>query len=466
MKFRIITILIITLLCVEKAKSQFTQDMFDEITEFVETERKAYSIPNVVVGITNSEGTIYLNNFGNGEIDDLYLIGSNSKSFTALGILILQQKGLLDINNPVKNYLSWFKYEKPGQSDRVTVKDLLNQTSGIPKKLGMSKPGSIEEFQQLLKQISPQNGSIGKFEYSNLNYQLLGLIIEKVSKRKYAEFLKEEVLSPLNMSKTFATYNETVQNGLIPSYQYLLYYPFLPKSINFQNYEVPSGFISTTTEDMGHYLRSLINSKNSMQNSIFDQNITDQLFKPGTEKNFSYGMGWYVIRNWKGYEMYIHGGQTQSFSSSMQIIPKLGVGIIIMSNINNESTVNNMAFAISRILAEKERTEYSKTNFYLMQSIPFIALLILLVLFFRLKRWIKLKFPIGINKRVLPNIWLLSGLGFGLFWVIYFPIAFSTPLMAIVDYEPSSGYSIIMVTIGIILNSILAYFNKTRKNLS
>ena len=469
MKYRKLIILIFALLFWANGISQNRQNVFNEITEFIEKERKSYNIPNVVVGITNTDSILYLQNFGKGEIDDLYLIGSNSKSFTALAILLLQEKGILDINLPVKNYLPWFKYKSSEQSDNVRIIDLLNHTSGIPRKSGMYEPNSNIEIKEyyadILEQISPKNNNIGNYEYSNLNYQLLGLIIEQTSKKKYSELLKNEVFEPLNLNKTFATKNETEQYGLIESYQYLLYFPFLKKSVDYNDYTVSSGFIASTADNMCLYLRILMNSKDTLQNLIVNQNITNQLFKPRVEKGSAYGMGW-EIRKWEEFERFKHDGLTQSFSSSMLILPELEIGIVIMTNVNNLPSTIEMADGILRILTDKERVEYSKVGFYLRNSLPLFALWVLIVLFFRIKQWIRLKFPIGINKGVLSNMWLIIGVAFGLFWVIYFPVAFNTPLFAIIDYEPNSGYSLITLTIGIIINSLIGYFNKTRKHFA
>ena len=469
MKYRILIILILITLIAEKGTSQNSQNVFNEITEFVDTERNAYNIPNVVVGITNADSIIYLQNFGTGGIDDLYLIGSNSKSFTALATLILQQKGLFDINDPVIKHLSWFKYENSEQSDKLTVKDLLNHTTGIPRKLGMYEPHRNREIQQyysgLLDQFSPEISNIGNYEYSNLNYKLLGLIIEQVSNKKYSEFLKDEILKPLNLNETFATQNESEHYGLIESYQYLLYFPILQKSVDYNEYIVSSAFISSTAENMCQYLRTFMNTKDSTQNLIVGQSITNQLFNPRTDIGSVYGMGW-EIQKWKEFERYKHDGLTQSFSSSMLMLPELEIGIVIMSNINNSPSTIEMADGILRILTDKERVEYSKTGFYLRNSLPLFALLVLIVMIFRVKQWIGLKFPVGFNKRILSNIWLILGVAFGLFLVIYIPVAFNTPLLATLDYEPNSGYSLIILTIGIIINSLIGYFNKTRKHFA
>ena len=464
-KYKLVFLIIIFV--TTKGFCQYGSDLFEKVSEFVESERKANNIPSVVVGITDKDKIIYLNSFGKGEKDDLYLIGSNSKSFTALAILILQENKSLDIDKPVREYLTWFKYLNSEHSDKITVRDLLNHTSGIPRKLGMYEPNKKAEIQEffsnLLEQV-PKTNKIGQFEYSNLNYQLLGLIIEKTSGKKYSEFLKDEILKPLNLNKTFSTQKESEQHGFIPSYQYVLYYPGITKKINYDDYAVSSGFISSTASDMCRYLRALMNVNDSTQDGIISKNISDQLFKPRTDIGSLYGMGW-VIQNWEEYKRFRHDGATQSFSSDMLIIPELEIGIVIMSNVNNSPSTNEMADGILRILTNKERIEFSKTNFYLRNSLPLFAVCVLIVLFFRLKKWIRLKFPVGIKKSFLPNIWLIFGIVFGLFWIIYVPFAFDTPILAIIDYEPNSGYSLIVLTIGIIISSLIGYFNKTKSTL-
>ena len=354
MKYKTLIILVFAILLGENGISQNRQNLFDEITVFVEKERRANNIPNTVVGITNADSIIYLKNFGNGEIDDLYLIGSNSKSFTALAILILQEKGLIDINEHVTKYLPWFRYDNSEDSDKVTVKDLLNHTSGIPRKLGMYEPSNYSEIQlyysDLLKHISSENNIVGEYEYSNLNYQLLGLIIEKVSNKKYSELLEYKILEPLNLNKTFATQNETERFGLIPSYQYLLYYPILPKRIKYNDYVVSSGFISSTASDMCHYLQALMNGNDSTRNSIISKNITDQLFESRADIGSKYGMGW-EMREWKEFKRFKHDGLTQSFSSSMLILPELELGIVVMSNINNSpSTMKLRSYILENVI--------------------------------------------------------------------------------------------------------------------
>jgi hypothetical protein len=200
-----------------------------------------------------------------------------------------------------------------------------------------------------------------------------------------------------------------------------------------------------------------MNSFNVNGKSLVDREITLQLFNPRRDIGSSYGMGW-EIREWKGYQRFKHDGLTQSFSSSMLILPELDLGIIIMANINNSPLTIELADGILRIITDKERVEYSKTGFYFRNSLPIFAAWILIVLFFRIKKWKKSNFRVGVTRKIIPNLWLMLGTGFGLFWVIYFPVAYNTPLFAIIDYEPNSGISLVILTTGIILNSLIGYF--------
>ena len=451
-----------------KGNTQDLKSYFNEMTSFIEQERKEYNIPSVVVGITDYNTIVYLESFGEGTRDDIYQIGSNSKSFTAHAILILQENGQLDIDEPVLNHLPWFKYKDPKQSEEVKIRDLLNHTSGIPREFGMYEPkvdADIQKFySRLVQKIIPENPAGKYYEYSNLNYQLLGLIIENVSKTKYSDFLKMSIFQPIGLRNTYATFIESEQNGLKESRQYLLYFPLIMKSKHYNDYVVPSGFITSTASDMCSYLRYLLNLHNEDPNSVDSQNITKQLFTPRSDINSNYGMGW-EVRKWKDYHRFKHDGLTQSFSSSMLLLPEQGLGIIIMANINNSPATSDIADGVLRILSESESVEYSKADFYLRNSLPLFALWVLIVMVIRMKQWIKQKFRVGINRKILPNIWLIIGIIFGLFWIIYFPIAFNTPMSAIIDYEPNSGYSLVVLTIGIILNSIIGYFLRLKGTL-
>src|SRR5262245_22514324 len=140
-------------------------------------------------------------------IDTKFRIGSATKSFTAILILQLVERGKLKLEDKVTEYLSDF----PGQKfDKITINHLLTHTSGIPDYnnkpdfFRMVQSGLLTE-QEILKKISEyellfEPGT--KFSYSNDGYRLLGAIIEKIAGKPYAEVLRENILKPLNLTNT------------------------------------------------------------------------------------------------------------------------------------------------------------------------------------------------------------------------------------------------------------------------
>ncbi|NNL02352.1 MAG: serine hydrolase [Eudoraea sp.] len=449
------------------ANSQIINEAINNIPEFVEAERNIFHTPSITVGITNADGIIYLKTFGKGEVNELHLLGSTSKSFTALITLTLQQKGLIDLDRPVNDYLPWFKFKNSQQSEWVTVKNLLNHTSGIPREFGINEPKigiDLENFySNQLEQIEISNKPEETYEYSNINYILLGFIIEEVSGKKYAEVFNEEVANSLQLSKSFASLKEAQKNDLMQSYQHLLWFPVIQKKVTFNDCTAASGFISTTAKDMCVYLKELMNSYNQNPTSAINSTITHKLFQPRTDISSNYGMGW-VIENWKGNLLFDHSGSTQSFSSYMFILPNKEVGGIILTN-TGVSPATRIGGKILRNLTNNELVEYSNTSFYLTNAIPLIAITILIFLFNQIKKWTKLKCPIGFRKSSLNNFFLLIGITLGMFWVIGVPLLFNVSISIALDYNPNVGYSLVVLGIGTILISFIRYFIQTGDTL-
>ncbi len=129
-----------------QSDSPLSTNIIHEINEFVESKRAYYNSPSIAVAITDENSTVYLKHFGNAEKKDKYLIGSNTKSFTALLVLILQEKKKLNINYPVHKYLKWFEYKNKNISNKITLKNLLQHTSGINTAMGETFKESNPNF--------------------------------------------------------------------------------------------------------------------------------------------------------------------------------------------------------------------------------------------------------------------------------------------------------------------------------
>ena len=180
---------------------------FDTINEQLEADVKAFHIPGMAVIVVNKDEVLFAEAYGNCEsIDTPFIIGSMSKSFTALAIMQLVEQGKIDLDTPISDYIDVSLYLKNAlDGNRITVRQLLNHTSGL---------GTYQRFGS-----AKITDSYGKYEYANVNYGLLGKIIESVSGKSYSDYVEQYIFSPLDMEHSSATFDNSKADGLIAGYR-------------------------------------------------------------------------------------------------------------------------------------------------------------------------------------------------------------------------------------------------------
>lgn len=453
-----LTFLFIFKLSNAQTNSEISENTFNEITEFIQNKKDYYNSPSIAVAITDETNTIYLKHFGEAKKGDKYLIGSNSKSFTALLILKLQEEGKLDIHDRVIKYLPWFKFKNKVISDRITIEDLLRHTSGIPTELGRvfetdSTFNYTNFYTSKLKSINLKDNSVRRYRYSNANYRILGFIIEKVSNRTFKDCLNSYLTRPLGLTNISAD----IKTKLINSYQYFLYYPIIPFDADLHPDEAASGLISSSASDMANYLRQIMNAYNKHPNTKLSNHLVKQLFTKNENSKSNYGLGWNINND---SSVFYHGGTNKSFESHMYILPSLKKAIVVLINSNQAPDVE-IINGIYGILSGKGY--YGKSSFAYYRHLPILVLLLIVGFIFQYKKWQKGNFRISMTKKILPNLLLLIGviLGSGIF--IYLPKLNGVSLKTSIEFDPASGYSIILTSLLIITNSILIYINANRK---
>ncbi|MCA0931800.1 beta-lactamase family protein [Lutimonas saemankumensis] len=446
-----------------------SQTRFDseKVTNYVEEIKESYNLPGIAVSITDTDKTLYLEHFGKINDNEQLLIGSCSKSFTALLTLKLQDKGLLNINDPVVQYLDWFQYADKNQSDKVIIKDLLHHTSGIPSILGRitikedSLGSTKREVKRMLSELSIDT-SQNIYQYSNINYRLLGYIVEQVTGSLYGEVLQKEILQPLGLTHTTGFVLKPEDKNFPGSYNYFLYYPVVPYVSSYYKDQIPEGHIASNAEDMAIYLREHLKGYLKDSGQIINQKLSNTLFTPRSQNSFHYGQGWF-IRNKENKKIVFHTGLTEGFNTCMIIDPQEEKAIFVAIN-SGVDTAYEIAAGISNILVGKEPNFYSKTFFYLIRSIPLLVLALIIILGLQFLKWKDLNFSLGLNKKLLPNLMLILGILFGSLWVIIFPVMYQTTLKVIINHDPVSGISLIMIAVLIILISLINYFKKQSHN--
>ena len=305
MNYFIFLIFLISLF-INSINYELSQDRIKKLDEIINSLMKLAKLKTVGFIITNSNKTIYQNIYG--EIDKVttkspFILGSVSKSFTALGLLNLN----ISLNQTLNNYdLNDYINEKDAKD--ITISELLNHSSGL------------DSFS------SHCIYNKGYFNYSNYGFALLGKIIEKESNKKYEDYMSETIFKPLKMINTHASYHPDI----IDSYDFFLGFRTKYRNIESEigdGFYVPAGFISSSVEDMGNYLRFYLNK--SEENQKYVKQMTEGNFSVGY--NINYGMGM-VIQKKNGQTIYHHNGDTNSFSSKLVIYPELDIGFFLVTN--------------------------------------------------------------------------------------------------------------------------------------
>ncbi len=295
----------------------------------------------------------------------IFPIGSCTKTFTAIAVMQLHEKGLLDINESIKKYIPELTIpSKYNDGNEIFIKDILSHISGLPSDImnGVmtDKPISIDwSIRELNKQttISP-NQFI--YSYSNIGYALLGELIERVSGVSYSEYLKQAIFEPLKMDNTTAGNSNKLSKGYLKK-------KVVPYS---QVRDVAAGWITSTTADMSNLVKMMMNDGVFEETRLLsEKSIADmeQNHLMGTTMNasstYGKGLGVYTAELKNGATIqnklaYGHGGFSPPFHADFRYIPELEVGVIVFSNTRHSGLLRSAGYILGLYLKEAKGIDY------------------------------------------------------------------------------------------------------------
>jgi CubicO group peptidase (beta-lactamase class C family) len=324
---------------------------FARIDAFVNAQTQANSIPGVTLGIVHGDQVVHLHGFGTADSTGRavtphtpFVIGSLTKSFTALAMMQLVEAGKVELDAPVQRYLPWFRVADPSASARITVRQLLNQTSGIPEADTATGSTTVEQQVRALSTVALDRPVGSSYEYANANYDTLGLVVQAVSGVSYETYIQQHIFAPLAMHDSFASEQRAMQDGLAQGYHWLFGLP--SPAHDYRPNLLPAGFLISSAEDMSHYLIAQMNDGRYGTVSVLSPTGIATLHAPAVAADASgstYGMGWINLSpQASGIDLPLlwHSGDTDSFHAEMFIEPKEHWGGIVLINAtgNNELT--------------------------------------------------------------------------------------------------------------------------------
>ena len=373
---------------------------YDAVDEYVEAQMHRLRIPGASLAIVEGDRVMHYRGFGRvrpgGETPSPqtpFSIGSITKSFTALAVMQLVEAGKVELDAPVQRFLPWFRVADPQASAQMTVRHLLNQTSGLPTSTGEliavdfdNRPGAAERQARALSTLVLARPVGSAYEYSNSNYQLLGLIVEAASGESYADYVQEHILIPLDMRHSYTSLDMAKQDSLAVAnlgvanqtvgHQYWFAIPFASSTKPLPCGALAGGGLVSCAEDMAHYLIAHLNGGRYEGVQILSGSGIDELHRGVADLGLEalpaelrparlwlrglslgrYGMGCFVdiIDQTK---VVWHGGTLPDFSAYLALLPGQKKGVVLFFNADHHwmsPVLTEVGMGVAALLAGEQ----------------------------------------------------------------------------------------------------------------
>jgi len=338
------------------AQNQLPPDLAEKIDKVATDTLARTGVPSASVAIVKDGQIVYLKAYGDAKLEPKtpatpqmrYSIGSISKQFTAAAILLLQEQGKLSLDDKVSKYIPELT-----RANEVTIRQLLSHTSGyqdywpqdyvMPGMLQATTAQKITET-WAKKPLDFEPGT--KWQYSNTNYVIAGMIIEKVAHMPLLQFLQQKVFTPLGMTSVMDT--DQSKLGDTDPIGYLRYGlgPLRPAPKEGKGWLFAAGELAMPASDLAKWDISIIDQK-LLKPASYRELGSDVGLKNGLATNYGLGVS---INNQGGHRALSHGGEVSGFTAQNIIFPDDRAAIVVLTNQDASSAAGPIASGIAPLL--------------------------------------------------------------------------------------------------------------------
>lgn len=294
----------------------------------------------VSVGVVQRHASILVQGYGYSDYgahtkstqNTVYRIGSMTKQFTAVAIMMLVERGEISLSDRLSDVLP----DYPAIGHDVSIEHLLNHTSGIKSYT------DIQTFWEKSHQDLSQEEVVGlfsgeprdflpgeRFQYNNSGYYLLGMIIEKITGSTYSEFLKQSIWSPLGMSESYYLGDVGEIDNMAVGYDFKEGEFVEPSPLGMQN-PFAGGSLGSSVTDLVKWQKALVDCK-LISKSSFEKMVARGKLNSGEE--FDYGFGFF-LSTMSGHRKIEHGGEINGFRSQFSYYPDDELAVISLCNMS------------------------------------------------------------------------------------------------------------------------------------
>lgn len=333
---------------------------FEEIDHYVQQAMESWQIPGVALAVVKGNEILHTAGYGvrdreSGDPvtpDTLFAIASITKSFTAMGVALLVDEGILEWDKPVRDYLPGFKLKDGYVSEHITVRDLLSHRSGLPRH-DLAWYGTTYDREQLIQNLQHLELSKGfreVWQYQNLMYMTAGYLTGQMVASTWEDFIQQRIFDVLAMEKSCFSPDDAVKQGNCAIPYRIKRTPGEPDRLEAMPYYSnstlgPAGSIYSTTTELANWLSVHLNDGEfNGQRFVSAGNLKQmhlpQMIMPMSgimaellkTEIFLYTMGWFMVP-YRGYTLIHHGGNIDGFSLMLGFVPQEKIGVVALTNI-------------------------------------------------------------------------------------------------------------------------------------
>ncbi|HEY6290927.1 MAG TPA: serine hydrolase [Terriglobia bacterium] len=322
---------------------------------YMEQVMKDWNTPGISVGIVVQDKLVFAKGYGYRDYGQklpftpttLCQIASNSKLFTAVAAGMLVEEGKLSWDKPVRESVPRIQFYNDQLNNNVTLRDMLSHRTGVTRHdlIWFRSPFTRKELFEKLQYLEPQEPMRETFLYNNLMFSAVGYIIELKSGSAWEQFVRERILTPLDMSSTTYSITDMLKH---PDHGV----PFREKRDSFELYKIPyyedtegvapAGAIISNVDELSHWLIVLMNDGKYSGKQVLPPNVLKATMQPaiGLPNTLGEALGYWELLNpdygmgrqmasYRGRLITYHGGDLPGFHSQVSFMPNDKIGVIV-----------------------------------------------------------------------------------------------------------------------------------------
>ncbi|WP_196140235.1 serine hydrolase [Aliikangiella sp. G2MR2-5] len=373
------------------ANEQISEKKITRIEKYINQSMSKLELPGLAVGIIEDGSTKLLKGYGirNSEgapmtEDTSIELGSVSKSFTALAVMLLAEQGKFDIDKPVIDYIPWFQTQNKSMSDKIVLRHLLTHRSGFSSREGnltlLNQDNSYDAYRNTVQQLTNialifEPGT--EFQYSNINYEILGYLLELATGKRYEDAIEDIIFKPLSMTDSFVLAPKNSTTKVAQGFQFNFGH-IEPSIVKQGRVTLAQGRLKVSARDMLTYLEQYMSGNDSFISAA----TKEAMFAlPANNQQWGYGMGLYVSQK-SDHRLIFHMGRSFGYETVMLFSPEKRFAMVALANAHSgfgNKNVGALLRGIGDIVLNKPPAEIDspmveKILFYSMFLLPLFIL--------------------------------------------------------------------------------------------